>query len=97
MFMVATVVECRQTPEYVQQALAEGSEFLFFLFLGVFEGGEKGSLALMTAQKTTTSRSIFGKLACKIRRTRCTPFKLKGRRIMDAVMEVLMRSWGGRQ
>ena len=43
---VAAVVEYRQATEY------EGSKFLF---PSVVEGGEKGSLALMPAQMTTTS------------------------------------------
>ena len=47
---VAVVAEYRQTAEYAQWALAEGSEFLF---PGVQEDREKRNLALAPAQMTT--------------------------------------------
>ena len=54
---VAAVFEYHQAAEYGQWALAEGSESLF---PGVLDGGEKGNLALMPPQMTTTSTPIFG-------------------------------------
>ena len=64
------------------------------MFPGGLEDREKGNLALMRAQMTTTCRPICGRLAWMVGDTRCMSFRVRGAAgdAMDAEpMDVLVK------